>query len=126
MLDIETFMNARIGHTINIDLSTKSIDRDNQEQIFRRIQNPQTNCSPCQRDSAWNGELVQRHSRILSSFALEIKTFIILEQDLQLIEAALWTEVFILSFSNTAFSTIENQLDAWRARVTIALIHRHR
>jgi len=30
MLEIETFMNARIGHTININLSTESIHRDNQ------------------------------------------------------------------------------------------------
>ena len=32
MSDIETFTNARIGHTINIDLlSTKCIHRDNHE-----------------------------------------------------------------------------------------------
>jgi hypothetical protein len=37
MLDIETFMNARTGHTININLSTKSIHCDNRGQIFRKL-----------------------------------------------------------------------------------------
>jgi hypothetical protein len=129
MLDIETFMNVPIGHTINIDLSTKSIHRDNQEEIFRRIQNPQISCSPCQKDSARKSlerPTRRKHSRILSLFALKIKTFIIFEQDLQLIEAALWSEGFIFSFNSIAFSTIENQLDAWRARVTVALVQSHR
>ena len=62
MLDIKTFMNAQIGHTINIDLlSTQRIHRDNQEQIFQIIQNPQISRSPCQRDSARKS--LERRSR---------------------------------------------------------------
>ena len=33
----------------------------------------------------WNDELVKKHARILSSFAMEIKTFITLEQNSQLV-----------------------------------------
>ena len=48
MLDIETFMNARTEHTVNINLSTESIHHD-RGQIFRRIQNSQIRCSPCEK-----------------------------------------------------------------------------
>ena len=64
MLEIETFMNGWIGHTVNIGLITKTIHHHSQK--------------------AWNVQLVKGHSRVLSSFALEIKTYITLEQDLQL------------------------------------------
>jgi len=61
MLEIEAVMNARTGHTVNINLSTDSIHRDNQEQIFQSIQNSQNRSSPCEKEKAWNNELIKRH-----------------------------------------------------------------
>ena len=37
MLDIETFMNTRTGHTISINLSTESIHRDKRADFPRNL-----------------------------------------------------------------------------------------
>lgn len=129
VLEIELSMNAWTGHTVDINLSTESIHCDNPGRILRGIQNLQIRLVK----KSWL-ESLERQTRkktlhilwnpsnalvLLIMISKQKKSYVVT------IEPALWSEGFIVSINSTVLSSIQNQLDAWRARVTVALVRRH-